>query len=102
VSALLAAAWFVLVLRAGSAHAAVLDRTAEFFPRFGEVAFDVVVLRPLSIAALAAGSAFFVASVPLVGPYEGVRGSTDGIRSSWQTFVYAPYEYTILRGLGDF
>ena len=49
----------------------------------------------MSMTALVAGSIFFVASVPLVAPFEGIR-------PAWSTFVYAPYEYTILRGLGDF
>ena len=96
------AASLAFVVHDGSASAAAFERTAEFAPRFGEAAFDVLVLRSLTAAALVAGSAFFVASVPLVGPYDGIRGSTDGIRSSWQAFVYAPYEYTVVRDLGDF
>jgi hypothetical protein len=98
--ALLAATSLALVVHVDSAQAA--GETAPFAQRFGEAAFDVIVLRPLTAAALVAGSVFFVASVPLVGPYEGARGSIEGIRGSWQTFVYAPYEYTVLRDLGDF
>jgi hypothetical protein len=63
--------------------------------RFGEGAFDVLVLRPLSAAALLVGSAMFVVSTPIVAPFEGVG-------PAWSAFVYAPFEYTILRPLGDF
>jgi hypothetical protein len=69
--------------------------TAAFASRFAEASFDVAVLRPLSTVALVAGSAFFVASVPLVAPFEGLG-------PSWNAFVYAPYEYVVLREIGDF
>lgn len=58
-------------------------------------AVDVAVVRPLNIAALAAGAIFFVATVPLVAPFEGIK-------TAWTTFVYAPYEYTFRRPIGDF
>jgi len=101
---LLAAAWLAQAVHAGSAQANALERTAEFAPRFGEAAFDVAILRPLSAAALAVGSAFFVASVPFVAPWPMVQGQsfTEGVGPAWTTFVYAPYEYTVLRDLGDF
>jgi hypothetical protein len=94
VSAVIAAS-LALVVHAGSAQAAVFEQTGRFASRFTEATFDVLVLRPMSMTALVAGSIFFVASVPLVAPFEGIR-------PAWSTFVYAPYEYTILRGLGDF
>ena len=55
---------------------------------------DVVWVRPLNLAALAVGTAFFAISVPLVAPFEGVG-------TAWDVFVYAPYEYTFLRPIGD-
>jgi hypothetical protein len=95
IAAVVATAWLAFFLSSDSALAAGLDRTAKFAPRFGEATFDVLVLRPMSAVALVVGSVFFVASVPLVLPFEGVQ-------PSWSTFVYAPYEYTVLRSLGDF
>ena len=96
----------LLVLAAGrSAGAAEGDRTLHFLSRFGEGAFDVVILRPLSAAALVAGSAFFVASVPLVWPFEGgwhSAFSSENVRPSYNTFIYGPYEYVVLRDIGDF
>jgi len=85
----------ILVLVAGHSAGAEGNRTGEFASRFGEAAFDVAILRPLSAAALVAGSAFFVASLPLVLPFEGWRASYDA-------FVGAPYEYVVLRAVGDF
>ena len=92
--ALLIAAWLAFVVQADSAQASGLSRTAKLASRFTDATFDIVVLRPLSMVALVVGSAFFVASVPLVAPFEGVR-------PAWSTFVYAPYEYTIVRKIGD-
>lgn len=92
---MLAAASVAFAVHAHPAQAAAFDRTAEVAGKAGEEAFDLVVLRPLSATALIAGSAFFIASAPFVAPFEGVR-------PAWSTFVYAPYEYTVLRDLGDF
>ena len=74
--------------------AASLDETAKAAQRAADSAFDLVLLRPLSTAALVVGSTFFVVSVPFVAPFEGVR-------PAFSTFVYAPYEYVIKRDLGD-
>jgi VIT1/CCC1 family predicted Fe2+/Mn2+ transporter len=95
VRVVLAAASVAFSLHPDSAHAATFDRTGPFAERFGEATFDVIVLRPLSATALIAGSAFFVAAAPFVAPFEGVH-------PAWSTFVYAPYEYTVVRSLGDF
>lgn len=62
---------------------------------FWRSTFDIAVLRPLNAAAVVVGSAFFVASVPLVVWAEEPATAFD-------IFVYAPYEYTFLRDLGDF
>ena len=58
-------------------------------------AYDVTILRPLNACAVVLGSVFFVASAPFVAPL-------IGIRTAWDVFVYAPYEYTFERELGDF
>ena len=59
------------------------------------VAFDVLLLRPLSAIATIAGVPFFVASLPFVAPAGEIMTSLD-------VFVLAPAEYTITRPLGDF
>jgi hypothetical protein len=101
-AAIAIAACIAVFASAAPARAAEESESKVFPLRFVEGAFDVMILRPLSAAALVAGSVFFVASLPLVTPYEGVRGSLEGVRGSWSAFVYAPYEYTVLRDLGDF
>ena len=75
--------------------AASFEETANASQRVADSAFDLILLRPLSGAALVVGSAFFVAAAPFVAPFEGLR-------SAWGTFVYAPYDYAIKRDLGDF
>lgn len=100
VCGVLVAAWLGLVAHADAAQAAGFSQTAHVASRFGEASFDVIVLRPMSAMALAVGSVFFVASVPFVAPFGG--GRFEGVRSAWSAFVYAPYEYTVLRPLGDF
>ena len=44
---------------------------------------------------MALGAVFFCASAPFVWP-------SDGLQTAYDVFVYAPYEYTILRPLGEF
>ena len=89
---------------AGIALAAVLlatatpARAADPWEQAGhnvDVAFDLVVLRPLNAAALALGAVFFCVSAPFVW-YSG------GIPTAFDVFVNAPYEYTIVRPLGEF
>jgi hypothetical protein len=89
-------------LAAPGAHAARSDGFLPGVKGVAEDAFDLAVLRPAGIVALAAGSVFFVASLPAVAPYPAIKGSTEGIRGSYDVFVYPPYEYTFQRDLGDF
>jgi hypothetical protein len=93
---------FALSLAAPGAHAARSDGFLRGAQGVAEDAFDLAVLRPAGIVALAAGSVFFVASLPVVTPYPAIKGSTEGIRGSYDVFVYPPYEYTFQRDLGDF
>jgi hypothetical protein len=61
----------------------------------GEVAFDVVILRPLGAVATAAGLAFFTASMPLVLV-------SDEFGTTWDVFVGGPADYTFARPIGEF
>ena len=60
-----------------------------------EVAFDLLILRPLNAVALGLGTVFFCASAPFVWP-------SDGLSTAFDVFIFAPYEYTVLRPLGEF
>ena len=59
------------------------------------VAFDVLLLRPLSAVATIAGVPLFVASLPFVAPAGAIMTSLD-------VLILTPADYTIDRPLGDF
>ncbi len=84
-----------LALLVGMTLAAAQPAAAAGYEDGLAIAFDVAVLRPLNAAALALGTIFFAVSAPLVAP-------SGGVATAWDVFVYAPYEYTVLRDLGDF
>jgi hypothetical protein len=56
---------------------------------------DVVIARPLCLAATAIGSAFFVLSLPIALP-------TKSVNRSAQALVVTPAKATFTRPLGDF
>ena len=93
--ALLAAALLALIASPRPVEAASLEETGKASLRALDSAFDLVVLRPLSGSALVVGSVMFVAAAPFVAPFEGLE-------PAFGAFIYAPYEYAIVRDLGDF
>ncbi len=60
-----------------------------------EVAADVLVVRPLGIAATAVGAAIFVVALPFAAIAGDVRGTANSL-------VGAPARFTFKRRLGDF
>ncbi len=56
---------------------------------------DVILARPLCLAATALGSAFFVLSLPIALP-------TKSVNRSAQALVVTPAKATFTRPLGDF
>ena len=56
--------------------------------------FDAVVLRPVGVVATLGGFVLFVASVPFVAP-------AGRIATAWDIFVYASYDDTFVRPLGE-
>ncbi|ATE61103.1 hypothetical protein [Thauera sinica] len=63
--------------------------------RGGDMAVDLVVVRPLGIIATVIGTAGFVLALPFTVP----SGSAGDTAREW---VAAPFEYTFNRPLGDF
>lgn len=55
--------------------------------------FDFLVLRPLGIAAVVGGTAFFIVSLP----FSAITGNTD---EAADKLVAAPFKYTFQRPLG--
>lgn len=98
-SRLIPAAGTLLMLCAGPAARAQPDAQQDHEDsRAADVAvgaFDLLVLRPASVVALAVGAAFFVVSAPLVAP-EGNFSETRYL------FLEVPFEYAFQRRLGDF
>ncbi len=65
--------------------------------RWGAVALDVMLIRPVSFGQTVAGSAFFV----VAGPVAFVR-SRDAFDVAYETFVETPADDTFKRKLGRF
>ncbi len=60
-----------------------------------EIVLDVIAARPLGLATLAIGTAFFIVSLP----FAVISGSTDVTEKA---LVADPFYYTFTRPLGDF
>ncbi len=60
-----------------------------------EVTADVVLVRPVSVAAIILGTAFFIVSLPFAIP-------TGSVGSAARTLVVEPFKYTFNRPIGDF
>ncbi len=84
-----------LALLVGGTAPAVAETSDLTWRDAPAVAFDVMLLRPLSAVATILGVPFFLASVPFVAPAGEIMTSLD-------VFILAPAEYTITRPLGDF
>ena len=65
--------------------------------RWGAVALDVMLIRPVSFGQTVAGSAFFV----VAGPIAFVQGQ-DAFDVAYETFVETPADDTFKRKLGRF
>jgi hypothetical protein len=61
----------------------------------GAMTADLVLTRPVGLAAIVAGTAVFVLSIPF-----SVIGGNTG--QAWQKLVMDPIEYTFVRPLGEF
>jgi hypothetical protein len=64
-------------------------------PTGTEVTFDFIIARPLGLVGCALGSTLFIATFPLAV----VTGST---KDTADALVAAPYQFTFVRGLGEY
>ena len=62
---------------------------------FGAQTLDVVLLRPMGVCAVLAGSAFFLVAAPFSAP-------SGNVGTSFDFLVRQPSGYTFERPLGDF
>ena len=60
----------------------------------GSLMVDLLVLRPLGMAATAVGFGFFLIAGPLAAP-------AAQFGEAWDVFVMSPYEFTFQRRLGE-
>ena len=56
--------------------------------------YDLLIMRPLGLASLAAGAGFFALAGPLTAPFGDVG-------TAWELFVEEPFEFTFRRSLGN-
>lgn len=64
---------------------------------YGAAVFDVVILRPLGLAAAVVGAALFVPAALITAP-----GGLDPVREAWELLVIVPGKNVFTRSLGDF
>lgn len=62
----------------------------------GQIAFDLVLVRPFGLLATALGSAVFVVSLPFSASVEG------GVKQASEKLVKEPARFTFKRPLGEF
>lgn len=82
----------VLSLSAGPSRA--VEPEGLTWGRVPAQVYDLLIVRPMGFASLAAGAGFFVIAAPLTAPF----GDVGAI---WELYVEDPYEFTFLRPLGD-
>lgn len=61
----------------------------------GKIAFDALIVRPVSLGAILAGSLLFVVALP-------VSSFTGETRMTYEKFIKDPTRYTFKRPLGQF
>lgn len=63
-------------------------------PSGTEIAMDIILIRPLGVASVAAGVAFFVVGLPFTLP-------TMSVGLAAKKLVVEPFKYTFVRPIGD-
>jgi hypothetical protein len=64
-------------------------------PSGTEIVFDFIIARPLGLVSLALGTTFFIATFP----FAAITGST---KNTAATLVGEPFDFTFVRGLGEY
>lgn len=83
-----------LVLSAGSASAQSAAPAYDDTPTAGEMAFDLVIVRPLGLVGTVAGVGLFVLDLP----FSLLRGKPP--KESAERFIVQPARFTFTRDLG--
>jgi hypothetical protein len=64
-------------------------------PTGTEIMFDLVIMRPLGMVGLALGTTLFVASLPFLLVTRSAENAADAL-------VDEPFEFTFVRGMGEY
>jgi hypothetical protein len=88
------AAVLVLVMLSGVSSAAQAAKETANPPSAEEMALDVVLVRPLGIVSIAAGTVFFIVSLPFTIPSRSV-----GVAA--RRLVAEPFKFTFTRPIGE-
>ena len=81
-----------------ASHAAAIEPADPWYVKAGNFAaksFDVVLLRPLGLAATVGGFGCYAVALPF-------SAINRDITTPWEIFVLGPSDYTFTRPLGDF
>jgi hypothetical protein len=74
-----------------------LKKTFASAGRYATMGVDLVIVRPITLAATVVGPVLFV-PVAIISAPQGM----SGIREAWELFVTVPAEHTFTRPLGEF
>jgi hypothetical protein len=91
--------------RSGSrpaARAAGASPRADAARAVADDAFDLIVLRPAGIVRVGTGRHILRRDRARRDSLSRGKGTIDGLRGSYEVFVFPPYEYTFKRDLGEF
>jgi hypothetical protein len=80
-----------------NAHALAQEQVRPPRPNPIAAGFDVVILRPLGLVAMATGAVLFVPAVLLTAP-----NGLDSVQTALKIFVTEPAKSVFQRPLGDF
>lgn len=78
------------------------ESARDGFASAGAIGVDLIVLRPMGMAATIAGSGAFLCSMPLVLPGGLSEDVSQDVADTWEIFVRLPFAYTFQRRLGRF
>jgi hypothetical protein len=85
------------LLLPGNAYAQDPQPVETGYAEYAAAGFDVVIVRPLGLVALAIGAVVFVPAAVITAP-----NGKDSLRAALEVFVTGPAHHVFQRPLGDF
>ena len=97
----LASSLFGLCMALGSTNVPAEDYGSKRQQSAPAILADLVLLRPFGLAMMAAGTGFFVATMPITA-MASIAPPHDAFQRSGNALVVAPAAFTFMRPLGEF